>query len=116
MQHGCATPLHRHTADDETFIVLQGSLALLVDDQRVDAGPGDIVHLPGGAIHAWRVESDIARFLIIATPQHEAFYRDASVPAPALSQPPDAGVLDLELIGAAARRHGVELLAPPPSY
>jgi 3-hydroxybutyryl-CoA dehydrogenase len=116
MQRGSATPLHRHDTDEETFIVLDGALALLVEDERVDAGPGDIVHLPGGTVHAWRSESDVARFLIIATPQHEAFYRDASVPAPTLSQPPDAGVLDLDLIGAAARRHGVQLLAPPPRY
>ncbi|HEY2317306.1 MAG TPA: 3-hydroxyacyl-CoA dehydrogenase NAD-binding domain-containing protein [Solirubrobacteraceae bacterium] len=116
MVRGCATPLHRHELDDETFIVLDGSLALLVSGQRVDAGPGDIVHLPGGEVHAWRVESDEARFLIIATPQHEAFYRDASVPAPALTQPPNPGVLDLDVIRAAAARHGVELLAPPPPY
>jgi 3-hydroxybutyryl-CoA dehydrogenase len=116
MIRGCATPLHRHHADDETFIVLEGSLALLVAGERVDAGPGDIVHLPGGEVHAWRVESGEARFLIIATPQHEAFYRDAGVPAPALTQPPDPGVLDLDVIRAAAARHGVELLAPPPSY
>jgi 3-hydroxybutyryl-CoA dehydrogenase len=116
MLRGCATPLHRHELDDETFIVLDGSLALLVSGQRVDAGPGDIVHLPGGEVHAWRVESDEARFLIIATPQHEAFYRDASVPAPALTQPPNPGVLDLDVIRAAAARHGVELLAPPPPY
>jgi 3-hydroxybutyryl-CoA dehydrogenase len=116
MVRGCATPLHRHDLDDETFIVLDGSLALLVGGERVDAGPGDIVHLPGGEAHAWRVESAQARFLIIATPQHEAFYRDASVPAPALRQPPNPGVLDLDVIRAAAARHGVELLAPPPSY
>jgi 3-hydroxybutyryl-CoA dehydrogenase len=116
MQRGTGTPLHRHGADEETFIVLDGALALLVGDRRVDAGPGDIVHLPAGEVHAWRVESELARFLIIATPQHEAFYRDASAPAPAAIQPPDAGVLDLELIGAAATRHGVELLGPPPSY
>jgi 3-hydroxybutyryl-CoA dehydrogenase len=116
MRRGCATPLHRHDADEETFIVLEGSLAVLVRERRVDAAPGDIVHLPAREVHAWRVESDLARFLIIATPQHEAFYRDASVPAPALTQPPDAGVLDLELLGAAARRHGVELLGPPPDY
>jgi 3-hydroxybutyryl-CoA dehydrogenase len=116
MVRGCATPLHRHDSDDETFIVLDGALALLVAGARVDAGPGDIVHLPGGEIHAWRVQSAEARFLIIATPQHEAFYRDASVPAPALTQPPNPGVLDLPVIRAAAARHGVELLAPPPSY
>jgi 3-hydroxybutyryl-CoA dehydrogenase len=116
MVRGCATPLHRHDLDDETFIVLDGSLALLVGGERIDAGPRDIVHLPGGEVHAWRVESEEARFLIIATPQHEAFYRDASVPAPALTQPPNPGVLDLDVIRAAAARHGVELLAPPPSY
>jgi 3-hydroxybutyryl-CoA dehydrogenase len=116
MRRGTPTPLHRHDADEETFIVLEGALALLVRGRRVDAGPGDIVHLPAGEIHAWRVESDLARFLIIATPQHEAFYRDASVPAPAAIQPPDAGALDLDVIRAAAKRHGVELLGPPPSY
>jgi 3-hydroxybutyryl-CoA dehydrogenase len=116
MQKGCATPLHRHAADEETFIVLEGALALLISERRVDAGPGDIIHLPAGEVHAWRVESELARFLIIATPRHESFYRAASIPAPALTQPPDAGVLDLELIGAAAKRHGVELLAPPPNY
>jgi 3-hydroxybutyryl-CoA dehydrogenase len=116
MSEGCATPLHRHNEDDETFIVLDGALALLVEGERVDAGPGDVVHLPGGAVHAWRSESEEARFLIIATPEHEAFYRDASDPATAFTQPPDAGTLDLERIGRSAARHGVELLAPPPEY
>jgi 3-hydroxybutyryl-CoA dehydrogenase len=116
MARGCATPLHRHIEDDETFIVLDGALALLVERERVDAGPGDVVHLPGGAVHAWRSESEETRFLIIATPEHEAFYRDASDPAVALTQPPDAGTLDLERIGRSAARHGVELLAPPPEY
>ena len=96
MARGCGTPLHRHVDDDETFVVLSGALALLVEGERVDAGPGDVVHLPGGAVHAWRAESEEARFLIIATPEHEAFYRDASDPAGALAQPPDAGTLDLE--------------------
>jgi 3-hydroxybutyryl-CoA dehydrogenase len=116
MPRGCGTPLHRHVDDDETFVVLSGALALLVEGERVDAGPGDVVHLPGGAVHAWRAESEEARFLIIATPEHEAFYRDASDPAGALTQPPNAGTLDLERIGHSAARHGVELLAPPPEY
>jgi quercetin dioxygenase-like cupin family protein len=116
MQQGCATPLHRHAEDDETFIVLEGALALLVRGERVDAGPGDVVHLPGGETHAWRVASAMARFLIIATPQHEDFYRDASVPAPSLTQPPDAGHIDLSIIVPAGQRHGVEILAPPPDY
>jgi quercetin dioxygenase-like cupin family protein len=116
MTHGVGTPLHRHDEDDETFIVLEGRLALLAGGSRVDAGPGDIVYLPGGEIHAWRADSELARFLILATPQHEAFYRDCCTPAPSLTQPPDAGELDLSIIIPAGKRHGVEIIAPPPEY
>jgi quercetin dioxygenase-like cupin family protein/heme-degrading monooxygenase HmoA len=116
MRQGSATPLHRHSDDEETFIVLEGQLALLVQEQRVDAGPGAVVYLPGGEIHAWRVESEEARFLIIATPQHEAFYRECCEPAAALTQPPDAGQIDLSIIIPAGKRHGVEIISPPPAY
>jgi quercetin dioxygenase-like cupin family protein len=116
MQQGVGTPLHRHADDDETFIVLEGALALLVSNKRVDAGPGDVVHLPGGETHAWRIESDLARFLIVATPQHEDFYRDCCEVAPSFQQPPDAGTVDLSIIIPAGKRHGVEIISPPPAY
>ncbi len=116
MTKGTGTPLHRHVDDDETFIVLDGHLALLADDRRVDAGPGEIVHLPGGRVHAWRSEAAETRFLVIATPQHEAFYRACCVPAPRIEQPPDAGQIDLSIIVPAGHKHGVEILSPPPSY
>ena len=116
MQRGSATPLHRHDQDEETFIVLEGALALLVEGKRVDAGAGDVVHLPAGDVHAWRVESERARFLVVATPQHEAFYRECCTPAPSFTQPPDAGQIDLSIIVPAGQRHGVEILAPPPEY
>jgi quercetin dioxygenase-like cupin family protein len=116
MRQGVGTPLHRHDEDEETFIVLEGTMAFLAAGKRVDAGPGEIVYLPGGEIHAWRAESALARFLIIATPQHEAFYRDACKPAPSLEQPPDAGQIDLSIIVPAGLRHGVQILGPPPGY
>jgi quercetin dioxygenase-like cupin family protein len=116
MIKGCATPLHRHDDDDETFIVLEGELALLVRGERVDAGPGAVVHLHGGEVHAWRVESDEARFMIIATPQHEDFYRECCVAADAPVQPPNAGEIDLGIIIPAGKRHGVEIVSPPPEY
>lgn len=116
MRRGTATPLHRHDEDDETFIVLEGQLALLAGGERVDACPDAVVHLAGGEVHAWRVESDEARFLIIATPQHEAFYRACCTPAESLTQPPNPGELDLDIIIPAGERHGVEILAPPPDY
>jgi quercetin dioxygenase-like cupin family protein len=87
MRRGTGTPLHRHDQDEETFVVLAGTLALLADDTRVDAGPGEIVYLPGGRVHAWRAESAEARFLVLATPRHEAFYRECCVPAASFEQP-----------------------------
>lgn len=116
MTRSTGTPLHTHSADEETFIVLEGSLALLASGQRVDAGPGDIVYVAAGEPHAWRAESGLARFLIIATPQHEAFYRACCVPAKSLTQPPDAGTIDLSVIIPAGHKHGVEILSPPPDY
>lgn len=116
MTKGVGTPLHRHDDDEETFIVLDGQLALLAQDKRVDAGPGEIVYLPGGEVHAWRADSPETRFLILATPQHEAFYRECCVPAPSFTQPPNAGEIDLSVIIPAGKKHGVEVLAPPPSY
>ncbi len=115
MGEGVATPLHRHADDDETFIVLEGSLALLVSGERVDAEPGAVVHLPGGELHAWRVTSPSARFLVIATARHEAFYRAACRPADALTQPPDAGTLDLPRIMSAGASTASRSSRPRPS-
>jgi hypothetical protein len=48
--------------------------------------------------------------------RHEAFYRECCVPATSFEQPPDAGQIDLGIIVPAGRKHGVEIIAPPPAY
>jgi mannose-6-phosphate isomerase-like protein (cupin superfamily) len=113
MVRGCTTPPHRHVHDEETFIVLDGALELWVDGAVRAAPAGTVVFVPGGVPHAWRVASDVARTLVITTPEHEQFYREASEPAPAVRQPPSAGTVDVPTIQRAAARHGVELLGPP---
>ena len=112
---GEGTPLHRHREDDETFYVLEGELTFyLEDDQPVTASAGSFVHVPGGAVHAFRVDSETARYLIITTPQHERFYRAAfGDPAQARTLSPE-GQLDMERIEAAAQEYKVEILGPPP--
>ena len=113
---GAATPLHVHPEDEETFYVLEGELTFYLgeDGEPIPASAGSFVHVPGGAAHAFRVESEIARYLIITTAQHERFYREA-FGDPALSRelPPD-GPVDMERINAAARRYKVESIGPPP--
>jgi mannose-6-phosphate isomerase-like protein (cupin superfamily) len=45
---------HRHAAEDDSFLVLDGTLSLTVgDDSRaVQAGPGTFVLVPAGTAHA----------------------------------------------------------------
>lgn len=112
---GAGTPFHVHQEDDETFYVLEGELTFyLEDDPSIAASAGSFVHIPGGVVHAFLVNSETARFLIITTPQHERFYRAAfGDPAPSRDLPPERE-LDMERIGAAAQKYNVEILGPPP--
>jgi quercetin dioxygenase-like cupin family protein len=108
------TPLHVHPEDDESFYILEGELTFyLGDEQPIRASAGSFVHIPGGVVHAFRVESETARYLIITTAQHESFYRAISKPAQSRSLPPQ-DPLDMEKVEAACREYGVEILGPPP--
>ena len=63
-------------------------------------------------VHAFKVDSEIARYLIISTLQHERFYRAISEPAQSWTLPPQRP-LDMEKVEAAAQEYGVEALGPP---
>jgi quercetin dioxygenase-like cupin family protein len=111
---GSGTPLHRHREDDEAFYILDGEMTFyLGNDEPIRASAGCFVHIPGGTVHAFRVESETARYLIITTPQHEQFYRAIAEPAQARCIPPEVP-LDMEMIGAACEAYGVEGVGPAP--
>ena len=111
---GTATPLHRQPEDEESFYVLEGKLTFyLEDDQPIPASAGSFVHVPAGVAHAYRVDSETARILVVTTAQHERFFRAASDPAQARTVPPQAPP-DMERVMAAAQEYGVEILGQPP--
>ncbi|HYP47916.1 MAG TPA: cupin domain-containing protein [Thermoleophilaceae bacterium] len=110
---GMATPLHRQPEDPETFYVLEGEATFHADGTSKQVRPGATVHVAAGTEHAFRVDSETARILILTTAQHEAFFRAAGEPAAERSLPP-AGPPDMDKLAAAAERHGVEILGPPP--
>lgn len=110
---GTVTPLHRHADDPETFVILDGQLTFQADGSTIVAQAGSTVHVPPGTPHAFRVDSDTARFLNVTTAQHEAFFRAAGEPAAARTLPPPAAP-DMDKVMAAAARHNVEILGPPP--
>ncbi|HKY65187.1 MAG TPA: cupin domain-containing protein [Acidimicrobiales bacterium] len=49
---GFGPPRHVHHANDELFYVLEGTFAFLLGDQVVQAGPGSLVFVPRGTVHA----------------------------------------------------------------
>ena len=64
-------------------------------------------------VHAFKVDSETTRYLIITTLHHGVFYRAISEPAQSRTLPPER-TLDMEKVMDAAQEYGVEALGPPP--
>lgn len=112
---GFAPPLHRHTVEDEMFLLLSGRATFLCDGQRLAAGPGDFVLLPAGLAHSFIVAPDESlQTLQITTPSgFEDFAAAVGGPAGA-RRLPDPQPVDPAALAHAAHLHGVEILGPPP--
>jgi quercetin dioxygenase-like cupin family protein len=116
LPHGMATPLHLQAKEDELFYVLEGQITVWMDGERSKATAGDVVWLPRGQAHAFRVDSERARVLGLSVPGgHERFFRLAGEPAAEFdlaavgTVPPD-----MARMAAAAESADVEILGPPP--
>jgi mannose-6-phosphate isomerase-like protein (cupin superfamily) len=44
--------MHSHTVSDEAYLVLEGDITLVIEDERVVVGPGEICFVPAGTFHA----------------------------------------------------------------
>jgi quercetin dioxygenase-like cupin family protein len=51
---GQATPSHRHPAEDELFVILEGHAAVLAGDHQLDAPAGSLVIVPANVPHDLR--------------------------------------------------------------
>ena len=94
--------LHRHPSA-ELYRVERGELAIYLEDDRIAAGPGSVVNIPGGRAHTVRNETEAeARAYVVFAPgtEIERFMRAAG----ALTAPGPAEVMAL------AERHGIEML------
>jgi quercetin dioxygenase-like cupin family protein len=114
MMRGKTTPLHTHPNVDETIIVLEGEILVYAEGREHRVGPRGVAVALRGAPHAFMVTSESAIILSLQTPgSGEAFYRDASEPATAETDPART---DFARLRAAAQRHPdiIEILGPPP--
>jgi mannose-6-phosphate isomerase-like protein (cupin superfamily) len=121
-RRGAATPLHAHNTD-ETWFVVRGSLELVIGDERIQAGPGDLVLGPAGVPHASLVTSDEAEFIVTVAgagdggPEGhgiEGFFREVAIPVVAGEDRPAPRLPDERAFAERMPVYGVELLGPPP--
>ena len=112
---GKTTQLHTHPYLDETLIVLEGEILVYAEGTEHRVGPRGVAVAPRGVPHAFMVTSESALILALQTPgSGEAFYRDASEPASAETDPGKPPEWDR--LRAAAERHPdtIQILGPPP--
>lgn len=88
-----APPFHLHTREDEVFLLLEGEALVWVGDERHELSEGGVVYLPRNIPHGYRITSDRADLLVIATPggMEEMFRhagRDVTTPARMASRSP----------------------------
>mgnify|MGYP001823868057 CR=1 FL=1 len=105
---GFGPPLHRHP-ETEVFRVLEGSYLYEVNGKRFTAEAGDVVSIPGGAIHAFCNRSERpAKQLIMILPALDAvgFFNG-------LARVMRDGVPDTEALNRFSKRWDVEFLGPP---
>ena len=113
---GFAPPVHRHLVEDECFYIVSGHAVFVVDGKELAAGPGDFVFLPVGSSHTFIVSDDAPlHTLQITVPAgFEEFTAEAGEPATG-DTPPEAPI-DPVALTAAAARHQIEILGPPPVH
>ena len=111
MPPGFGSPYHVHHREDESFYVIDGEVAFVVDGQWHHAGPGTFVHGPREIPHGFAViGTRPARMLLLATPGgFEQFVLALGTPVEAAPAPPDMAALMEE----AARRE-IDILGPLP--
>ena len=86
-----------------------------VGDRSFKATPGTLVYLPRDCAHSFEIESEQLRTLILLTPAGlEGFFKEFSVPAPAMTLPPanEPAYGEVQRMLQAAPRYGLEFVLP----
>jgi mannose-6-phosphate isomerase-like protein (cupin superfamily) len=113
-RRGDMPPLHVDHRNDETHYLISGRMTLFVGDRRIALREGQAVLAPRGVPHAYRIESEQARWLVVNSPAgFEDFVRAASQPAPTDELPPPGRSVDAAAVVQLATEHGIEVLGPP---
>jgi quercetin dioxygenase-like cupin family protein len=65
---GNEPPRHCHEVEDETNMIKEGTITYFVGDDIINAKAGDIIFMPRGVPHNFKVTSEKASVRLIVTP------------------------------------------------
>jgi quercetin dioxygenase-like cupin family protein len=106
-RRGHGSPLHIHRHASETFLVIEGTLQVIVNDTEYEAGAGCAAVLPSGLAHGFVVTSDTARYLTL---HHGPSFEDFVVAASGVGE----DLPDPDRLTAIAADHGIDIVGPLP--
>ena len=111
MPVGFASPYHTHHREDESFYVLEGEMAFVLDGKWLKAGPGTFAYGPREVAHGFKVVGESpARMLLMCTPAgFEGFVLEQATPITGVPAAPDMGKLM-----ALAAKYGIDIHGPLP--
>jgi len=117
---GAEPPLHVHEREDETFYLLEGSVAFWVGGQVHRLEAGDSIFLPRRVAHTFRIKSPAARVLNYISPAgFEEWFRTLGTPAESFELPASVAPMSDELRLRAeelAPKLGVRMIGPSPEF
>ncbi len=104
-------PPHYHLKEDEWFLVQEGTMAFLYDNQWHELGPGGVAFMPRETIHTFKnIGEAPSRMLIHTSPSgFETFFARC---AQEFGKP---GGPDMQRIVEIGVEHGIHFLPPEPA-
>jgi quercetin dioxygenase-like cupin family protein len=102
MPPGAGSPLHRHTLETETLVVRDGLLAVEIEGEHRELGPGGAMYLRRGVLHSFVSEGGAVVDVLVVPAGLEEFFRTIC------TLEPDAAPADPGVIAAAVERHGLD--------
>lgn len=112
---GFASPWHVHHDENESFLVLEGEMEVVVGDDRVILGEGAFGFGPMGIPHGFRITGDkTARVVMMTSGPHFAdFVREVSQPW-SDTPPPPPGPEAMPKLQQLAEKHFLTIFGPMP--
>jgi hypothetical protein len=89
-------------------------MTLHVGGDVLIASPGSFAFAPMGIPHAFTVDVEPTRVLVLAAPGgFEGFAAELGVPTTSTAPPSDPGIPPPDVLGPIAERYGIEVVGPP---